>query len=90
MGGLGGGGGGARKKGKREPGEGKKRRERERERERGERRVKVVLLERMMFVLAFSNQRAAPAHVATGLAVFAYKPGCIIQAYVGLLQVSLV
>lgn len=52
--------------------------------------MKVVLLERMMFVLAFSNQRAAPAHVATGLAVFAYKPGCIIQAYVGLLQVSLV
>lgn len=52
--------------------------------------MEVVLFERVMFVLAFSNQRAALSHVATGLAVFAYKPGCIIQAYVGMLQVSCV
>lgn len=39
-----------------------------------------------MLVLAFSKQSATQGHVATGLAVFAYKLVNMIQGYVGLLQ----
>lgn len=40
----------------------------------------------IMLVLAFSKQSATQGHVATGLAVFAYKLVNMIQGYVGLLQ----
>lgn len=72
-------GGWARKKRKGEQRDGKKTPEKQ-EAERW------CYLRGIMLVLAFSKQSATQGHVATGLAVFAYKLVNMIQGYVGLLQ----
>lgn len=44
-------------------------------------KAKVVFSERMMFVLAFLEQRAALGRCATALVVFAYKLVCNTYSY---------